>query len=180
MGPESTWYAEQGWGVPVRTSGTRTVMADPTSITVERDIPTSAKDLFQILSDPHRHTELDGSGFVRGLDHGDRLSRVGQVFTMNMTGDHMGGEYQTDNVVSAYDENKMLGWKTAPAGTEPPGWEWLWELRADGSDATTVTLTYDWSDVSDPELLKKVHFPLVSKAQLDDSLANLASAATAT
>jgi len=92
----------------------------------------------------------------------------------------MGGEYQTDNIVSAYDENKMLGWKTAPAGTEPPGWEWLWELRAGGSDATTVTLTYDWTKVSDPELLKKVRFPLVSKAQLEDSLANLASAATAT
>ena len=155
-------------------------MTDPTSITVARDIPTAAKDLFRILSDPHRHAELDGSGFVRGLDHGDRLARVGQLFTMNMAGDHMGGEYQTDNIVSAYDENKMLGWKTAPAGTEPPGWEWLWELRADGSDATTVTLTYDWTNVSDPELLKKVRFPLVSKAQLEDSLANLASAATAT
>jgi len=92
----------------------------------------------------------------------------------------MGGEYQTDNIVSAYDENKMLGWKTAPAGTEPPGWEWLWELRAEGSNATTVTLTYDWTNVSDPELLKKVRFPLVSTAQLEDSLANLAAAATAT
>jgi len=163
-----------------RPLGTRYTMTDPTSISVSRDIPTSAKDLFHILSDPHRHTELDGSGFVRGLDHGDRLAHVGQMFTMNMTGDHMGGEYQTDNIVSAYDENKMLGWKTAPAGTEPPGWEWLWELRAEGSDATTVTLTYDWTNVSDPELLKKVRFPLVSKAQLEDSLANLASAATAT
>ena len=160
----------------VRPSGSRSTMTDPTSITVARDIPTSAKDLFHILSDPHRHTELDGSGFVRGLDHGDRLARVGQVFTMNMAGDHMGGEYQTDNIVSAYDENKMLGWKTAPAGTEPPGWEWLWELESQGPNETLVRHTYDWSKVTDTKLLEKVGFPLVTKDQLDDTLARLAAA----
>jgi hypothetical protein len=96
-------------------------MSEPTSITVERTIPAPAKDLFDILSNPHRHTELDGSGFVKGLVHGDRLDHVGQKFTMNMSGDHMGGDYQTDNIVSAYDAKTMIGWKTAPAGTEPPG-----------------------------------------------------------
>ena len=96
-------------------------MSDTTSITVEREIPPPTNALFDILSNPHRHTELDGSGFVTGLHHGDRLAKVGQKFTMNMTGDHMGGDYQTDNIVSAYDENKMIGWKTAPAGNEPPG-----------------------------------------------------------
>jgi len=161
------------------TFGYPVAMSDTTSITVERDIPAPAKDLFKILSNPHRHTELDGSGFVRGLDHGDRLDKVGQKFTMNMTGEHMGGDYQTDNFVSAYDENKMIGWKTAPAGTEPPGWEWLWEFRSEGSDSTMVSLTYDWSKVTDQDLLKKVSFPLVSENELEDSLAKLASAAIA-
>ena len=73
----------------------------------------------------------------------------------------------------------MLGWKTAPAGTEPPGWEWLWELRAEGSDATTVTLTYDWTDVSDPELLKKCASRW-SRRLSWRTPGNLASAATAT
>jgi len=161
------------------TGGTRASMSDTTSITVEREIPAPTNALFDILSNPHRHTELDGSGFVTGLHHGDRLAKVGQKFTMNMTGDHMGGDYQTDNIVSAYDENKMIGWKTAPAGNEPPGWEWLWELRSEGSDSTMVTLTYDWSKVTDKELLKKISFPLVSQDQLEDSLGALASAAIA-
>ncbi len=125
-------------------------MTDTTSMTVTREIPSSAKELFSILSNPHRHTDLDGSGFFRGLAKGDRLTKVGQQFTMNMTGDHMGGEYQTDNIVSAFDEDKMIGWKTAPAGNEPPGWEWLWELKSEGSDATTVSLTYDWSQCHRP------------------------------
>lgn len=62
-----------------------------------------------------------------------------------------------------------------PAGTEPPGWQWR-ELQADGPDQTTVTLTYDWSGVTDKALLQKVGFPLVSKDQLEDSLNKLAAA----
>ena len=153
-------------------------MSEQTSITVSREIPTPANELFDILTNPHRHEDLDTSGFVRGLDHGDRLERVGQTFRMNMTGDHMGGDYQTDNHVSAYDENRMIGWKTAPAGTEPPGWEWLWELRSEGSGSTTASLTYDWSHVTDRDLLQQVGFPLVSEDQLEASLGALASAAS--
>lgn len=154
-------------------------MTENTSITVQREIPVPAKHLFDVLSNPHRHTELDGSGFVRGLDRGDRITKVGQQFRMNMTGDHMGGEYQTDNVITGFDEDKMIAWQTAPAGKQPPGWEWLWELKPESSDATNVTLTYDWGKVTDESLLKKVGFPLVSQTQLEDSLNNLAELANA-
>ncbi|OMH24832.1 polyketide cyclase [Tersicoccus phoenicis] len=148
-------------------------------IVVSRVIDAPAGDLFDLLTNPARHREFDGSGFVRSEDRSFRISRVGDVFTMNMEGAHMGGEYQTDNHVTAYEQNKMVGWKTAPAGTEPPGWEWLWELQAQGSGATEVTLTYDWGKVTDKELLKKVSFPLVSKDQLEQSLGLLAGAVAA-
>jgi hypothetical protein len=39
-----------------------------------------------------------------------------------------------------------------------------------------VTLTYDWSSVSDKQLLKKITFPLVGKEELEASLAQLAAA----
>ena len=103
-------------------------MSTDTSITVQRTLDASTSEVFAVLSDPRRHQELDGSGFVTGIDHGDRITATGQVFRMNMSGPHMGGDYQTDNTVSAFDSNHMIGWKTAPAGQEPPGWEWLWEL----------------------------------------------------
>ena len=98
---------------------------------------------------------------------------------MNMQGSHMGGEYKTDNHVSGYAKDKLLAWKTAPAGTEPPGWEWLWELEAQGPGETLVRHTYDWSKVTDKKLLEKVKFPLVTKEQLDDTLGRLASATSA-
>lgn len=93
-----------------------------------------------------------------------------------MAGDHMGGEYQTDNQVVGFAENKLLAWKTAPAGTEPPGWEWVYELTPEGSDSTEVSLTYDWSAVTDKDLMKKIHFPLVSSDEMESSLSALAAA----
>ncbi|MGA8255544.1 MAG: SRPBCC family protein [Nocardioides sp.] len=151
-------------------------MTDAQKITVTRTIDASTRDVFDVLSNPERHAELDGSGFVISDEKSDRITGTGQTFRMNMTGDHMGGDYQTDNVVTGYDPNKMLAWKTAPADTEPPGWEWLWELEAQGSDSTNVSLTYDWSSVTDQDLLQKLSFPLVPESALEDSLGNLAAA----
>lgn len=150
--------------------------SDAQQVTVQRTIDASAKEVFEILTNPERHTELDGSGYVRSDEKSNRIQAVGDVFTMNMDGPHMGGEYQTDNHVIAYSENALVGWATAPAGTEPPGWEWVWTLQSEGPDATAVTLTYDWSKVTDKELLKKISFPLVTEDQLEESLANLAAA----
>lgn len=151
-------------------------MTTDTSITVSRPIDASTTAVFDVLSNPERHAEIDGSGFVLGDERSDRITATGQVFRMNMSGDHMGGDYQTDNTVTGYDDHHLLAWQTAPAGTEPPGWEWVWELAARGSDATEVTLTYDWSKVTDRDLLAKVGFPLVSEDQLEASLGNLAAA----
>lgn len=151
---------------------------DEKKISVQRTVDASAKDLFAVLTNPQRHAEIDGSGFVRSDERSNRIQQVGDVFTMNMEGDHMGGEYQTDNHVTAYDENAMVGWQTAPAGTEPKGWEWLWVLEAQGPGSTLVTHTYAWDKVTDEALLAKNLFPLVSEAQLEESLANLAAAAS--
>ncbi|MDE9365582.1 SRPBCC family protein [Luteipulveratus sp. YIM 133132] len=151
-------------------------MSETRSITVQRTIDHPAEQIFDVLTNPKRHAELDGSGFVRSDDRAERIQHVGDVFRMNMEGDHMGGEYQTDNHVTGYAKDKLLAWKTTPAGTEPPGWEWVWELKPQGHASTDVTLTYDWSKVSDPEILKQVTFPLVKQDQLEDSLERLAAA----
>ncbi len=148
-------------------------------ITVERTINASSDAVFDVLSNPERHVEIDGSGFVRSDEKTDRIQGAGDVFRMNMAGDHMGGDYQTDNTVTGFSSNHLLAWQTAPADTEPPGWEWLWELESQGSDETLVRLTYDWSKVTDKKLLEKVSFPLVTEAQLEDSLVNLDQAVTA-
>ena len=151
-------------------------MSQDNSITVSRTIDASTQDVFDVLTRPDRHAELDASGFVVSDEKSDRITATGQVFRMNMTGEHMGGDYQTDNTVTGYDPNHLVAWQTAPAGNEPPGWEWVWRLEAQGSDATEVTLTYDWSKVTDPAVLQQVSFPLVQQSQLEQTLDQLASA----
>ena len=151
--------------------------AEQNKIVVSRTIEAPADAIFDIISNPKRHPEFDGSGFVRSEDQGDRITANGQVFTMNMEGEHMGGDYQTDNHVTGYVDDKLVAWQTAPAGTEPKGWEWMYELDAKGPNETEVTLTYDWSKVTDKELLKKVHFPLVQEHALEESLQKLSELA---
>ena len=151
-------------------------MANDNRIIVSRSIDAPAPEIFDVLTLPSRHREIDGSGFVVSDDRTDRITGVAQVFRMNMTGDHMGGDYQTENHVTGYDKNSLLAWQTAPAGTEPPGWEWMWELKPTSPSSTDVALTYDWSRVTDKDLLAKVSFPLVTQDQLEAPLANLASA----
>ena len=103
---------------------------------------------------------------------------------MNMHREQMGGDYRTHNFVTAFDENKMVGWQPAPeaedgsAPTEPLGWEWLYQLKPRGADSTEVSLTYDWSKV-DASLQKQVGFPAIPEADLEESLNQLAAAVTA-
>jgi uncharacterized protein YndB with AHSA1/START domain len=150
-------------------------MSDTTSLTATREIQAPAPALFEILTTPARHREVDGSGFVRSDDHAEAITGTGETFRMHMTGDHMGGDYLTDNVVTGFEPDRMVSWRTGLAGSEPPGWEWVWRLRPETPERTVVSLTYDWGEVTDPGILSRISFPLVSREQLEDSLRRLAA-----
>jgi uncharacterized protein YndB with AHSA1/START domain len=152
-------------------------MTHDKQITVSRTIDASAQEIFAILSNPERHVELDDSGFVRSDEKSNRIQKVGDVFTMNMSGDHMGGEYQTDNHVVGYSENSLLAWETAPAGTTPPGWEWVWRLEQQGPDQTLVTHTYDWSGLDPADEMRQAKARAMTSAKLEGSLDRLAALA---
>ncbi|MFC7374866.1 MULTISPECIES: SRPBCC family protein [unclassified Brachybacterium] len=147
-------------------------------IVVSRVIDAPAKDLFDLLSLPARHPDVDGSGMVRSAENTERVTKAGEQFTMNMYAEGMGGDYRMRNHVTAFDENKMIGWKPAreESPDDVPGWEWLYELKPLDAGTTEVTLTYDWSDVTDPKLLPI--FPGVPEEDLEESLNKLAAAVT--
>ncbi|GAA1753350.1 SRPBCC family protein [Kocuria aegyptia] len=144
------------------------------SLSASRVIDAPADAIFDVLSLPSRHRQIDGSGTVVSGDD-QRLHKVGQVFVMNMNGEHMGGDYVMENTVSGYDENKLLAWRPKPQGAELEGWEWIWELEPQGPGATLVTETYSWEHAS-PEARKAVSFPLFEEGALEHSLERLAAA----
>ena len=145
------------------------------SITVSRVIDAPAEEIFEVLTLPAKHPDLDASGtVVSGTDQ--RIQNVGDVFVMNMHAEMMGGDYKTENHVTGLDPNKLIAWKPCPEGTtvEDNGWEWMYELQPEGSDSTTVTLTYSWEHAN-PKVTKKISFPLFGEKVLEESLELLAS-----
>lgn len=149
-------------------------MTDQKSLTVSREINASADAIFDVLTLPQRHAEIDGSAMIVSDDRTQRIQAVGDTFTMNMHAESQGGDYQMENHVIAYVPNKVVGWAPGKAGEGPGGWTWVWTLEPQGPGSTDVTLTYDWSDVTDKELLAV--FPAVPETALEESLNRLAAA----
>ncbi|MGV0432930.1 SRPBCC domain-containing protein [Corynebacterium sp. 20_84] len=147
-------------------------MTDTNSAT--RTIDASANDIFALLSDPSRHAETDNSGMVVSADTDAKLEKVGDIFVMNMTKED--GDYQTRNEVFAFQENKVIGWKNLANLTADVevGAKWLYELSPEGADSTSVTLTYDRSEIASDEVRKMSE--KFDDAVMEESLAALASA----
>jgi len=80
--------------------------------TVERVINAPASAIFDLLADPHRHPEIDGSGSVRGTkpDTIERLS-LGSKFGMSMK---VGLKYSMVSEVVEFEENKRIAWQSRP------------------------------------------------------------------
>jgi ribosome-associated toxin RatA of RatAB toxin-antitoxin module len=95
-----------------------------------------ASRIFDLLSDPRRHPEFDGSGTVNGIIDGpERLGR-GDRFGADMA--MSGARYQTRNTVVEYDKNRLLAWKHVGPH------RWRWELEDLGDGSTRVTETFDY------------------------------------
>ena len=107
-----------------------------------RDIDAPAKEIFDLLSNPERQPETDGSGMVVSADKAERIKAVGDTFTMNMTKED--GDYQTTNEVFAFQQDRIIGWKNVENTTAGVrvGAKWLYELEPIDADNTRVTLTY--------------------------------------
>lgn len=90
-------------------------MADPTDVvTVERIIPAPPEPIFDLIVDPARHPEIDGSGTVVQVKKGggQRLA-LGSTFGMSMK---LGVPYSMQSKVVEFEENRLLAWQTRGPG----------------------------------------------------------------
>jgi hypothetical protein len=123
-------------------------------VKVSRRIGAPAAMIFQVLADPGRHMELDGSGMLRGAVTTAPISGVGDVFIMKMYVSQL-GDYEMNNHVVEYEPDRRIGWEPEAGRGHPEaakqaaegGWghRWSYELVPDGPDATIVTEIYDCS-----------------------------------
>lgn len=121
-------------------------MANPRdTVSVHRLIPAPAAAIFDLLADPSRHQDIDGSGTVLGpRSSGSRRLGLGDTFGMSM---RMGVSYSTRNVVVEFEPNRRIAWQTlaaAPFDKIVTGRVWRYELEP-VEDGTMVTETWDIS-----------------------------------
>jgi hypothetical protein len=119
-------------------------------VTVSRRINSSAHDIFQILANPARHQEFDGSDSLRGARSSEVVTAVGDVFVMKMHFPHL-GDYEMNNHVVEYEQDRRIGWEpeagrghpnAAPDSPDPARWgqRWSYQLTPDGPGATAHAL----------------------------------------
>jgi uncharacterized protein YndB with AHSA1/START domain len=153
------------------------VIADE-SLIVTTVIDAPIERVFGVLADPTKHAGIDGTGWVCEPVDSEPLTRAGQLFRMAMYHpNHPDGNYQTVNQIEIFEPPNAIAWKTGYETEDGElrfaGWFWRYDLTAKGPSRTEVTLSYDWSAVSD-SVRELIGFPMFPVEHLDDSLAHLA------
>jgi hypothetical protein len=133
-------------------------------VAVSRRIGASADAIFQLLANPSRHLDLDGSGMLRGAVTDALVSGIGDVFVMKMYySEH--GDYEMNNHIVEYELNRRIGWEPESGRGHPDaasadarwGHRWTFDLVPDGPHETIVTESYDCSRA-----------PEIERAAMDD------------
>ncbi|WP_024356926.1 SRPBCC family protein [Leucobacter chironomi] len=112
-------------------------------VTAERVIAADAAAIFELIADPAQQPRWDGNDNLVEAPGGQRVRGVGEVFVMRIHN----GEGRENHVIE-FEEGRRIAWKPAPAGEEPRGHVWRWELEP-AAAGTLVRHVYDWSQLTD-------------------------------
>jgi uncharacterized protein YndB with AHSA1/START domain len=114
-------------------------MADQV-VSVSRVIKAPPEAIFDVLADPARHAEIDGSGMVQNTRGESTRLALGSKFGMDMKMGIL--PYRISNTVKEFEENRLIAW--AHIGRH----RWRYELEpveVGGETHTKVTESFDWS-----------------------------------
>lgn len=127
-------------------------------------VPAPAQDIFNLLADPRRHSEIDGSGSVKAaqIDAPERLA-LGAQFGMNM---RIGMPYKITNTVVEFEEGRLIGWRHLGGHI----WRYILE-PVDGG--TKVTEQFDWNTNKSPLFLKLMGAVKKNGVSIQKTLDNL-------
>lgn len=141
---------------------------DPRMVSVTREMDATPTAIFDLLADPSRHGDIDGSGMVLDVRKGPDRLELGAKFGMDMK---MGPlPYRITSKVVEFEENRLIAW--AHIGKH----RWRYELEPlDGGERTRVTETFDWSTARIPKAIELAGYPKKHPANIEASLERLAA-----
>ena len=144
---------------------TAVMTSDPAKVVSRSTIvPAPAQMIFDLLADPRRHGEIDGSGSIQSaqIDAPERLS-LDATFGMQMK---IGVRYKITNTVVEFEEGKTIAWRHIGGHI----WRYILE-PVDGG--TKVTEQFDWNKSKSPLILKLRKSPQDNAKSIEKTLENL-------
>lgn len=108
-------------------------------------IDAPAERIFDLLADPRRHADFDGSGSVKRSISGPQRLSLGAKFGMDM---RMVVPYRVSSQVKEFDEGRRIAW--AHLG----GHRWRYELETTVGGDTRVIETFDATTARSAQALK--------------------------
>ena len=144
---------------------TELMTSDPSRIVSRSTIVSApAQMIFDLLADPRRHSEIDGSGSVHAaqINAPERLS-LNATFGMKMK---IGLPYKITNTVVEFEETKTIAWRHFGGHI----WRYILE-PVDGG--TKVTEQFDWNKSKSPLILKLRKSPQDNAKSIEKTLENL-------
>ena len=127
-------------------------------------VPAPAQAIFDLLADPRRHQEIDGSGSIQSaqLDAPERLS-LNATFGMKMK---IGLPYKITNTVVEFTEGTQIAWRHFGGHI----WRYILEPVEGG---TKVTEQFDWNKSKSPLVLKIRKSPQENGRAIEKTLENM-------
>ena len=116
------------------------VDAGPRKVSRVAEVRAPAGELFEIVADPYRHADLDGSGTVVGAVTGPQRLSAGAKFSVRMR--MYGAPYKITSTVTDFADGQVVEWQ------HPLGHRWRWEFAPQPDGSTLVTETFDYSRIS--------------------------------
>lgn len=126
-------------------------------------VPAPPSQVFDLLADPRRHAEIDGSGTVRGQVEGPERLSLGARFGMRM---HLVVPYRMTSEVVELEPDRRIAWRHLGHHV------WRYELEpVDGG--TLVTETFDWAPARAPRALELLRIPARNTRGIEATLERL-------
>ena len=128
-------------------------------------VAASPSEIFDLLAEPARHAEIDGSGTVKGQLRGPSRLSLGAKFGMKM---RVLVPYVITNEVVEFEPDRRIAWRHVGHHV------WRYELTG-VEGGTSVTETFDWAPSRSPKALELMRYPARNAAGIEATLARLVS-----
>ena len=151
-------------------------------ISATRRIAAPASKIFQIVSSPDGHIQIDGSGMLEASPGAKPLTAVGDTFDMDMDRTPLNDipnlvKYNVRNTVTQFVPDRLIEWTVGSADRPPLGHVYGWQIEPVSDTESEVTNYCDWTAISQ-ETKDRRPWPVVPVEMLEKSVQNLDRIAT--